>query len=155
MRLPRPGALVYGTITVGALLAAESADRETYAETILAVAVALVVYWLAHAYSDLTEHRLAHNQPLTLRGLGQTLARESMIVAGAAVPMLVLVIYGITGAHLTDAVNAAIWTSAGMIVAIEVLSGLRAHLSGPQLLVQAAMGTLCGLLVITLKLILH
>ena len=151
----RPAALVYGTITVGALLAAESAANETYGETLAAVVVAILVYWLAHAYSNLTEYRLAHGKPLTLRSLAQTLAQESMIVVGAAIPLGVLVLYWITGGHLVDAVNAAIWTSAGMIVVIEVALGLRARLSGRQLVAQAALGTFLGLLVISLKLILH
>ena len=40
-----PGRLVYGTIAVGALLAAESARQETYVETVFAVAITLLLYW--------------------------------------------------------------------------------------------------------------
>ena len=45
-------AAIYGLMTVGALLAAESADSETYAETVGAVAVTMIVYWLAHSYAE-------------------------------------------------------------------------------------------------------
>jgi hypothetical protein len=149
------GAAVYGTITVGALLAAESALSETYAETIGAVIITLLVYWLAHAYSDLTEYRLAHNQPLTLSSLTDTLQRQITILVGAVVPLCVLLGCWIAEVPLADAVTAAIWTSAGMIVIIEVVVGLRAHLSGRELAAQAAIGTVLGVLVITLRLVLH
>jgi hypothetical protein len=52
--LANPGAVVYGTVTVGAVLATESAQRETYASTLEGVLVALVLYWLAHSYAEFT-----------------------------------------------------------------------------------------------------
>src|ERR1700749_767282 len=115
MRLPNPWAVIYGTISVGALLAAESARSETYLETVGAVLITLVVYGLAHAYAELTEHRLVEGEPLTLSGVGRTLAQGLMVVAGAAVPLLVLVICWIAGVDLGSAVTAGIWSSAVMI----------------------------------------
>jgi hypothetical protein len=150
-----PGAVVYGTITVGALLAAESARRETYADTVGAVAIALLLYWLAHAYSGFVEHRLERKQPLTLGGLACALADELPIVAGAAIPLLALLICWVAGVHLTDAVTAAIWTSAAMIVIVEVVAGVRAELVAGAMVAQTAIGAFFGLLVIALKLILH
>src|ERR1019366_2743617 len=50
--------LVYGTIAIGALLAAETAQSETYIETVGGVLIALVIYWLAHAYSEFTQSGL-------------------------------------------------------------------------------------------------
>ena len=153
--LPNPGAVVYGTITVGALLAAESAGRETYGETVGAVLLALLVYWLAHAYSDFTEHRLEQNQSFTLGGLARTLAHELMILAGAAIPLLALVVCWIGQVGLASAVTAGVWTSAAMIVVVEVLAGVRAELRGRDLAAQIALGALFGLLVIALKVVLH
>ena len=155
LTIPNLAAVVYGTITVGALLAAESANSETYLETVGAVMLALLVYWLAHSYSGLTEYRLAQHKPLTLADLAHTLAGELMILAGAAVPLLVLVICWIAGVALGDAVTAAIWSSAVMIVLVEVFAGIRARLSGRELIVQAALGTLFGFLVIALRFVLH
>jgi hypothetical protein len=153
--LPNPGAVIYGTITVGALLAAESARTETYGETLGGVLLALLVYWLAHGYSEFTEHRLEENQAVTLSGLVHTLVHELMIIAGAAIPLLTLVICWIVRAGLDTAVSAAVWTSAGVIVGVEVAAGVRAHLTGRALAAQAAVGALFGLLVIALKLVLH
>jgi hypothetical protein len=154
--MPRnPGALVYGTITVGALLAAESASRESYGDTVGAVATALLVYWLAHAYTEFTEHRLELKQPITLDGVARALVHGLSIIAGAAIPLLALLVSWAAGAALTSAVAAALWTAAGVIVIVELLAGVRARLSAGALVAQTAVGALFGLLVIALKLILH
>lgn len=149
------GAVVYGTITVGALLAAESTVRESYADTVVAVVLAILVYWLAHAYSDFVEHRLEHNRPLSLNGLARTLARELTIVIGAAIPLLALLICWVAGVRLANAVTVAVWTSAAMIVMVEIVAGVRAELSARALVVQTAVGTVFGLLVLALRLVLH
>jgi len=150
-----PFGLVYGTITVGALLAAESAQRETYGETVGAVAIALLIYWLAHSYAQFTSQRLARSEPLRLGKFAGTMAHEVSILVGAAVPLLALLVWWVAGARLTSAVNAAIWASAAMILLIEVVSGVRARLSAQELIVQAALGAMLGVLVIALKLLLH
>ena len=48
---------------------AESAVRESYGETVAGVLVALLLYWLAHAYSELVGWRLEEAEPLTPAGL--------------------------------------------------------------------------------------
>ena len=150
-----PGAVVYGTIAVGALLAAESAKRETYGATVGAVALALLVFGLAHAYSEFTEQRLERKQPLTPSGLAHALIDGLMIGAGAAIPLLALVICWVAGVGLANAVTAAIWTSAATILIVEIAAGVRAQLSSAALAAQVAVGTLFGLGVIAIKLVLH
>jgi hypothetical protein len=147
--------LVYGTIAIGALLAAETAQSETYIETVGGVLIALVIYWLAHAYSEFTAERLDHGEPLKIAALGRVMVREVSVLVGAAIPLLALVVWGVTGAPLTSAVNAAIWTSAAMILVIEVISGVRADLSGRDLVKQSTLGALMGVLIIALKIVLH
>jgi len=153
--LAHPGAAVYGTVTIGALLAAESAKQETYAETLAAVVTALLLYWLAHSYAELTARRLESAEPLTFAVLARTMRNNLLILAGAAIPLLTLLTFWAAGAQLTTAVNAAIWAAASVIVLVEAGLGLRARLSGTQLLIQTALGTLLGLLVIVLKVLLH
>jgi membrane protein YqaA with SNARE-associated domain len=153
--LPNPAAAVYGAITVGALLAAESAARETYAETVGAVAIAMLLYWLAHSYSEFAAQRLEHKQPITLDGLTRALVYELMTLAGAAIPLLALLVCWAAGVALTTAVGAALWTSAATIVVVEAVAGVRAKLSPRALVAQTAVGALFGLLVIALKLVLE
>jgi hypothetical protein len=155
-RMPaNPAAAVYGTITVGALLAGESAQRETYPRTLGAVAIALLLYWLAHSYASFAARRLLRGERLNLRGLAWMMAHELPILIGSAIPLVVLLIWWAAGAKLTGGVNAAIWTSAAMIVILELVAGLRARLFGRELFAQATLGALLGLLVIALKLVLH
>jgi len=153
--LSNPGGLVYGTITVGALLAAESAQRETYGETVAAVVIALVLYWFAHSYAEFTGRRLQGDDRLALGALARTIGHEISILLGAAVPLLVLLIWWLVGARLGSAVNVAIWSAAGMTMLIEVAAALRARRSGRDLVVQAGFGLLLALLVIAMTRVLH
>jgi hypothetical protein len=150
-----PVGLIYGTITVGALLAAESAQSETYPETVGAVLIALAIYWLARSYAEFTAARLQRSEPLTLVGLGRTMLHELSILIGAAIPLLTLLVWWATGAPLGSAVTAAIWASAVVTALIELAAALRAKLTGIELVAQAALGVVLGLLVIAMKIVLH
>jgi hypothetical protein len=149
------GGLVYGTITVAALLAAESAQRETYPETVGAVLIALALYWLAHAYAAYTAQRVKRAEKLTFAALGRTMVHDLWILLGAAIPLLTLLVWWAAGSRLTTAVTAAIWSAAVVLGLIELAAALRAHLTGRELLAQISLGLLLGLLVIAMKLVLH
>lgn len=120
--LENPGDAIYGAIAVGALLAAETPRRETYAKTVAAVVITLLLYWLAHSYADLTGERLRSGARLTARGLLATMLRELPIL------LATLLICWIAGTGLSAAVLAAVWTSAGIVLAIELAAGLRGRL---------------------------
>jgi tetrahydromethanopterin S-methyltransferase subunit G len=149
------GAAIYGLMTVGALLAAESANGETYAETVGAVAITMLVYWLAHSYAEFASDRLAESQPARFAMLGRIMRNQVAILFGAAIPLLALLIDWVVGASLSTAVTTALFTSAGMVVLIELVAGLRAKQTGRELLLQTLFGAVLGLLIIALRLILH
>jgi hypothetical protein len=148
-------AAVYGTIIVGALLAAESARQETYVKTVIAVVLTLLLYVLAHSYADYTGDRLREGERLRLAELGRTLISESWLLAGAGIPLLALLFCWVIGALLSTAVLAAVWTSAGMVLVLEVGAGIRAGQSGRDLAMSAGVGALLGSAVIALRIILH
>ena len=148
-------AAVYGTISIGALLAAESAKQETYAATFGAVALTLLLYVLLHSYSDYSAARIEEGEPLELEGLGRTILRESWLLVGAGIPLVALVIAWLLGASLSTAVTVAVWTSAAMVLILELVSGLRAGETGRDLAFQIAIGALFGLMVIELRIVLH
>jgi hypothetical protein len=150
-----PAPLIYGTITVGALLDAESARAETYAETVGAVVIAMLLVWLAHSYAQLMGRRLKGGERLAFRAAREMAVHELSILTGAAVPLVAVLIAWLAGATLGWAVTAAIWTAAAMIVVIEVVAGLRAELSRGVFMIQTVFGVLLGLLIIALKLVLH
>lgn len=150
-----PAAAVYGTIAVGALLAAESARSETYPRTVGAVVVTLLLYWLAYSYADLLGERLKSGFGLTPSALVRTMMYELPILLGASVPLLAVLICWAVGASLTAGVKAAVWTSAAIIVAIESAAAFQARLSRGRLLLQAMAGCLLGLLIVALRALLH
>lgn len=150
-----PAGLVYGTVTVAALLAAESARRETYVKTVVSVAVTLILYWLAHAYAEYAGHRIEHEEHFAYGGLARTAVHEFAVVIGAVIPLAVLLGCWAFGAALPAAVSAAIWTAIGTIVALELGIGIRAGVSGGELVKQTLFGALLGVLVIVLRIVLH
>jgi len=150
-----PSRAIYGTITVGALLAAESARVETYLETVGAVLIAMLVYWIAHSYSESAARRLENREPLGLAELADSMIHESSILIGSAIPLAALMLAWAFGAELGTAVTIAVWTSAATIVLIETVAALRAHLTGRAMLLQIALGGVLGSLVILMRIILH
>jgi hypothetical protein len=146
---------VYGTILVSTLLSAESARQETYAKTVLAVIIALLAYWLTISYSEYAGERFERGERFEYGAFGRTAVHEVALLAGAALPLLVLLIFWAVGVALTTAVTIDIFFAAATIVATEVLIGIRAELTGRELIRQSAVGALLGLLVISLRLLLH
>lgn len=149
------GAGIYGLITVGALVAAESARHETYLETEIAVALAALVVWIAHSYAESASWRVREGKPLSTHEIGRTMVRELPILAGASIPAVAVFVAWLAGADLSSGITVGLWAVAGSIVAVEILAGVRAQLSGRDLLVQSAIGGLLGVLVLLLRLVLH
>jgi hypothetical protein len=150
-----PTGAVYGTMIVGAVLATESAGRETLVETVTAVALALGLYWLAHAYAATLGQRLDNQTPLSTAALRRALVRDFAIVRGAIAPILALLIAAAAGASLATAVLAAVWTSAVLIVTFEVVAATRAQMRGRELIVQVCVGAIMGLAIIALRVVMH
>jgi membrane protein YqaA with SNARE-associated domain len=150
-----PGGAVYGTITLGALLAAESGLRDTYLETVGSAVVTLVIYWLAHSYAELVGERIVDRTHLTARGLGRALARDRTIVQSAGIPVVALLACWAAGASQEDAVTVALWVCAGCLLAFEVLAGVRTRARPAELLLEVGVGLAMGVGVLALRVILH
>jgi hypothetical protein len=148
-------AAIYGTMTVGALLAAESAEYETYLKTVISVLITLVIYWLAHSYAEFASERLKEREPLRLGVLGRIMVSQVPILFGAAIPLVAVLALWAANASLSTAVTAAVWTSAVVVMLIEVMAGIRAKRTGRELALQTLFGGLLGLLIIVLRLTLH
>ncbi len=150
-----PAGAVYGTLLIGAVLATESVRRETLLETLGATALVLVLYWLSHSYAETLGHRLEQQIPVSAAGFLQSLVDDWAIIRGATVPILALLIASAAGASLATAVLVAVWVSAANIVAFELVAGIRAELSGAELITQVCAGALMGLAIIALRALLH
>ena len=151
----RLGGAIYGTLTVGTLLAVESARQETYLETLGAVLITLVLYWLAHSYAEFTSWRLRESNAVTLRDLGTALVEWASIPAGAVLPLVALLVAWAFGAALTTAVSAGIWTAVANLVLLELAAALRARRPVLELVLQTLLGTLLGVGIVVLRAVLH
>lgn len=124
-----PAGVVYGTLAVGAVLAAESTVRDTFSETIEATFLALVMYWLAHTYTDVVGQRLGSKsvspRALSPRRLWQAATKELAIVKGASIPIVVLALSWLARATVGAGVTAALWASAVMLGYFEVAAAIR------------------------------
>lgn len=149
------GGLVYGTILVATLLSAESARRETYPKTVAAVLATLLAYWLTISYAEFTGERLERGEPFAYAAFARTACREVTLLYGAAIPLVLLLVLWAAGVALTTAVTAAVWLAAATIVGAEIVIGVRAELTGRDLVRQSAVGAVLGLLVIAVRLLLH
>ncbi len=149
------GGVVYGTILVATLLAAESAKQETYPESMGGVMIALLVYWLANSYAGYTGERVRRAEHFELAGFLRAAAHEVGIVYGGLVPLLVLAVCWALGVSRSAAISAAILSAVAVIVLTEAAIGIRSKLTGRDLLVQSAFGMLLGFLVIALRVVLQ
>ncbi len=152
---PDAGGLVYGTIVVATLLAAESARSETYGKTVGAVVLAMLTYWLVVAYSHYAGERLEHEQRFKWGGFARTAADQLRLLIGSLPPLIAVLIVWATGGSLSLAVQVGVEVAAATIVITELVSGIRADLRGKALVRQTLVGAVFGLMVIALRLLLH
>lgn len=150
-----PEGAVYGIITIGTLLAAESGLRETYPETVGSVSIAVVLYWFAHSYADVLGLRLSKQRRLSGSELWSTFVQDWSIVRGASVPLLALLVAWAAGAEQTTAVGAAVWTAVGSLVAFEVAAGIRSRARPTELVLEVIVGSAMGLAILALRALLH
>jgi hypothetical protein len=150
-----PAGMVYGTILIATLLSAESERNETYLKTIVAVLIALALYWLALAYSEFTGRRIKDGEHFTVGGFRRAAHHEISVLVGAAIPLLVLAVCWIAGSSLYTAVTIAIYSAAGVIVLMELLVGYLSNATGRDLIGHTVVGAVLGLLIIALRVLLH
>jgi hypothetical protein len=150
-----PAGLVYGTILIATLLSAEYSRQETYLTTVGAVLIALMLYWLALAYSEFTGRRLEEGEYFTPAALGRAASHEKSVLLGAAIPLAVIVACWIFDVSLTTAVDIGVYTAAGMIVLFELLIGYWSEARGWDIVGHTIVGVALGLLIITLRVVLH
>lgn len=150
-----PARLIYGVLAIGAVLAAESGSHEDYIDTAGSAVIAILLYWLAHAYADVLGHRLTAHKRLSITVLGRALRDEAAILMGSVLPLLVLLVCWTFGVTLATGVEAALWTTVGSLIAFELIAGLRAKSTPRELVFEVGVGITMGLAIIALKVVLH
>lgn len=146
---------VYGALMIGVLLAAEDARRETYAETIGATAVVLVIYWLSHLYATILGVRLRTSEPLDAGVLRKSALHELPVMEGGVAPLLVLAVAWVGGASVPDGVTAAVIATVICIIVLEVVAAWRARFRDARVWVHGILGAVTGLGVVAIKVLFH
>jgi hypothetical protein len=147
--------VVYGTILIGAVIAAESGVHDGYPDLIGSTTLVLGVYWLAHSYSTILGRRLSHQEHLTVGALARALGHEWSIVRGASLPLLTLLLAWAAGASETTGVDAAVWVAIASLVVFELLAGLRARSTPREFALEGGVGVVMGLAIFALKSLAH
>jgi hypothetical protein len=150
-----PGGVIYGVIVIGALLAAESDQHDSYVDTIASALIATGLYWVAHSYAGLLGRRVLERERLSVGALRRALARDLAIVSGAALPLAALTLAWAAGASQHTAVLAALWSAIVSLVAFELLAGIRSGASARELAFDAGVGAAMGAAVLALKIVAH
>jgi hypothetical protein len=142
-------------VVIGALLAAESGSHESFADTLGSALLALGIYWLSHAYSDVLGRRLASPGRLSVVLLWRALKHEWAIVEGAAIPLVALVVAWAAGAGLETAVTVALWSAVGSLILFELIAGIRSRATRSELALDVGVGMAMGLAIVALKVVLR
>jgi hypothetical protein len=150
-----PAGAVFGIITVGALLAAESRVTETHLELVASVLLTMVVYWFAHSYSEVVGLRVVTRKRADWGRVRWVFAHELPIVKGAVPALLALCIAWAAGASQPEAATVGVWTAVGSLILFEIAAGLRAEVDGRDLLLDGLVGISVGLAILALRAIVH
>ncbi len=150
-----PAGVIYGVLTVGTLLAAESTRRETYGAVIGSSALALTLYWIAETYARHLGNRLERPSEWTPAQIVAALGHEAALLKGAALPVLTTVIARAVGANLETGVTAALWTAGIELMALEVTAGLRRRLPLREMVIETVVGACLGGGILGLRVLLH
>jgi cell division protein FtsW (lipid II flippase) len=143
---------VYGTIIVMATIAAGARTAEDHPwELAAAVAVSVIVLWIAHVYSNTLAESLQRGRRLDFAEF-RALARHELAMPGAAIaPVAALVL----GALDVLAIRTAMWLALGLGVATLAVQGARyaalERLSRPATVVSIALNVSLGLVIVVLK----
>lgn len=147
---------IYGTILSTALIAAYSEDTGSDPWQIaVAVLVAALVFWLAHAYADVLARGLALRERASLARARAELAREWPMVTGAILPILPLFLAPLGVLSDYGAENAAIISGVALLGLVGIGIAWRRGEGLIGIAFNAAGCALFGIVVVALKAIVH
>jgi hypothetical protein len=146
---------IYGTIVVAGLLAATGADEDPEVwPTALWVLVTVVVFWLAHAWSQSVARR-ATGVTARPRAFRNSLAHHWPLVQSAFPPIAVLFLAVLLGASDEDAILLAACSCVVLLAGWGVVVGRQEHDSPGRIALTAAGCAALGAVMVLLKIAIH
>ena len=150
-----PGGLLYGAVITAGVLAAVSANNSHIHRVALSVGAVVVVYWLAHVYTE-SQEMLFHGDHRPLhRRTPHAAAKEVFILVGAVPAVVVYLALDLVGLSATNAAYWALWFSVAFLAVIGYLGAHRAGMQGWRLGLESAGAASLGVLAVLGKVFLH
>ena len=150
-----PGGLLYGAVITAGVLAAVSATNSHIHRVALSVGAVVVIYWLAHVYTE-SQEMLFHGDHRPLyRRTPHAAAKEVFILVGAVPAVAVYLLLDVLGMTASGAAYWALWFSVAFLAVIGYLGAHRAGMQGWRLLLESAGAASLGVLAVLGKVFLH
>lgn len=147
---------IYGGILATALIAAYSEDPGSDpVQVAVAVFVAALVFWVAHAYSDLLAHGVFHRHGGVLARARTELDREWPLVAGAVPPILPLLLAPLGILSDDNAETTAIATGIALLAVVGIAIALRRGSGVIGIVLSATSSAVFGIVIVLLKALVH
>lgn len=122
-----PSAVVFGNVTVAAICAIEASREHVGPRTVNATVLGtMLVYWFAHAYSEVAAMRMAREAPWSWRIIREGLRDEWPLLRGASLPLIAMLLALLLGGDGATCAAAGFWTALVALVLFEAYAARRA-----------------------------
>lgn len=151
-----PGGVLYGAVITAGVLAAVSANVSHVHRVALSVGAVVVVYWLAHVYTETQEMLFeGDHRPLYHRTPAAAAKEAFILVGGVPAVAVYLAAHELAGLSATRSAYWALWCSVAFLFLIGYLGAHRAGIRGWRLALESAGAASLGVLAVLGKLFLH
>jgi hypothetical protein len=149
-----PSGAIYGTIVATALIAATGGHDADTARIAVTVLLTLLVFWLAHVYTEVLEHGLRRKW-LDLSVVRTVMADEISMVEAPALSVVILLLGAVGWIDPHLAINLALVNGIVQLLFWGVAVSRRLGHSWPRALVTGLIDASFGVLVVLLEALLH
>jgi hypothetical protein len=144
-------AAIYGSILVAAMVASLSEAHADAGTLAVAVLASMVVFWMAHVWSDAVAARLRHPGPFSWPALRAAGRSQWPMLQAAALPVAVLVLAWAGAWSVTTAETLALAVSVVQLAAWGLFVGFHTFSSWPLAILSACVDGALGLTIVALK----
>jgi hypothetical protein len=148
-------AAVYGSILAAGVVASLDVGHVSDAGMTIALGGTMLVFWLAHVWSEAIADRMHDPSPYSWRRLRAAAAWHWPMVQAALGPLAALVLADVGAWSLDTAITVALAVSVAQLVGWGVTVGWRTFGSWPAALLSGAVDGLLGVVLIVLQTLVH
>ncbi len=148
-------AAVYGSILAAGVVASLDVGDVTDGDMTAALAGTMLVFWLAHVWSEAIGDRIKDPRPYTWRRVRAVAAWHWPMVQASLGPLGALVLADLGVWSLDTAVTVALAVSIAQLVGWGVVVGRRTFAGWPAALLSGAVDGMLGVAIVVLKTLVH